>query len=352
MHPAPRSLIRALPALGLLLLAVPAWAAFTDNGDGTVTDSVTGLMWDKCSWNQPWTGPASNTCDGPPTTYPWAGALDRSVYANSVNHRGYDDWRLPNKNELESLVDITVTAPAIDETAFPETPNFQYWSSTTYAFNPAANAWIVSFTNALTSATPMGGYFYVRLVRSGQSFDSYDLLQADYTITTATNPPAGGTVTCDPNPVAYDGTSTCTAAPSAGYSLVDWSGDCTGATCTLTNVTAPKTVTANFTLNTYAITTAANPPAGGTVTCDPNPVPYDGTSNCTAAPSTGYSFVEWSGDCTGATCTLTNVTAPQRVTANFQQAAPIPAIGLSGLGLLASLLAGWGGLHLRRRVHR
>ncbi len=39
-------------ALLALLAAWPASAAFTDNGNGTVTDSATGLMWDKCSWGQ------------------------------------------------------------------------------------------------------------------------------------------------------------------------------------------------------------------------------------------------------------------------------------------------------------
>ena len=38
----------------LCALALPAWAAFTDNGDGTITDTSTGLVWDKCSRGQVW----------------------------------------------------------------------------------------------------------------------------------------------------------------------------------------------------------------------------------------------------------------------------------------------------------
>jgi hypothetical protein len=67
----------------------------------------------------------------------------------------------------------------------------------------------------------------------------------------------------------------------------------------------------------HAITVTADPTAGGTVSCDPNPVPHGGTSTCTAAANPGYIFSGWSGDCSGATCELTQVTAPRNVTAGF-----------------------------------
>lgn len=248
MHPDPRSLIRAVSVLGLLLLAVPAWAGFTDNNDGTVTDTETGLMWDKCSWDQTWTGasPASNTCEGSALTYQWAAALGLAVTANGNNHRGYNDWRLPNKNELESLVDITRSSPAIDP-AFPNTPSdYFYWSSTTIAPDPAS-AWFVAFSDGGLYGSLKGGFYRVRLVRSGQSFDPFDLLGS--LITATASPAGGGTVTCAPNPVSSGGSSTCTATPSAGYRFGSWSGACSGSTnpCVLENVTAPRSVTARFT---------------------------------------------------------------------------------------------------------
>ncbi len=177
-----------------------------------------------------------------------------------------------------------------------------------------------------------------------------------YPITEIANPVAGGSVSCTPNPVDYDGSASCTATAAAGYDFVDWSGDCTGAAaCDLSNVTAAQSVTANFALNSYPITEIASPVAGGSVSCTPNPVDYDGSASCTATAATGYTFVDWSGDCTGAAaCDLSNVTAAPSVTANFTmtilEPVAIPTIGQWGTGILALLLGGLGWRRIQRRV--
>ncbi|HRQ66566.1 MAG TPA: S8 family serine peptidase, partial [Xanthomonadaceae bacterium] len=67
----------------------------------------------------------------------------------------------------------------------------------------------------------------------------------------------------------------------------------------------------------HLINVTANPVAGGTASCSPNPVPNGGSSTCSASPASGYSFSGWSGACTGMTCAPTNVTGPLSVTANF-----------------------------------
>ncbi|PAT41511.1 hypothetical protein CK623_00820 [Vandammella animalimorsus] len=141
-----------------------------------------------------------------------------------------------------------------------------------------------------------------------------------HAITATANPPAGGTVSCTPNPVPNGGDATCTATANAGFAFDSFSGDCTGATCALTNVTSPKSVTAKFTAtpSTHAITATANPAAGGTVSCAPNPVPNGGNATCTVTANAGFVFDGFSGDCTGATCTLTNVTSAKSVTAAFK----------------------------------
>lgn len=157
--------INTTGALLLLLSLLPAAnAAFIDNGDGTVTDTVTGLMWDQCSQGQ--SGSACAT--GAATTMTWSAALTAVVTAINANYKGRADWRLPNKNELESLVDIAdATAPAIDLTAFPATPAAFYWSSTTHTPN-TADAWFVDFDDGGTGAGNKPASGAVRLVRSGQ----------------------------------------------------------------------------------------------------------------------------------------------------------------------------------------
>lgn len=138
-----------------------------------------------------------------------------------------------------------------------------------------------------------------------------------YPIVTAIDPAAGGTITCEPNPVNHGQAATCAAIPNTGYTFGGFSGDCAGPSCALSNVTGLRSVTALFTLNSYAVLIAASPPGGGIVSCAPNPVAHGGDSTCTATPNTGYSFNGFSGDCAGAACALSNVTSAKNVTASF-----------------------------------
>ncbi|MDE3743834.1 DUF1566 domain-containing protein [Maribacter polysaccharolyticus] len=88
---------------------------FEDNGDGTVTDNATGLMWQQVD-------------DG--NSYDWIDAL---AYASESELAGYTDWRLPNTKELQSIVDYDKTTfPAIDEDYFTCTDSDSwFWTSTT-----------------------------------------------------------------------------------------------------------------------------------------------------------------------------------------------------------------------------
>lgn len=83
-----------------------------------------------------------------------------------------------------------------------------------------------------------------------------------YPITATASPAAGGSVTCSPISVAHGGSSTCTATAHAGYIFGSFSGDCTGATCALTNVTSAKSVTALFTQSVTGITLPEGPQVG------------------------------------------------------------------------------------------
>jgi hypothetical protein len=112
---------------------------FTDNGNGTVTDNLTGLMWTKDAY------PAG-------TTKTWTQALD---YVKTVNTGDYTDWRLPNRKELRSIIDYSQGNPALP----PGNPfaniqfinnriNIRYWSSTSWPSTPTpTGVWMVTMMN-------------------------------------------------------------------------------------------------------------------------------------------------------------------------------------------------------------
>ena len=130
--------------------------SYTDNGDGTVTDDNTGLMWAK-------DGNGAGCNNG--NTLTWAAALS---YANGLDFAGYTDWRLPNIFELFSicLLEVTHGAPYIDTTYFPNTANAYYWSSTTYP-NDTDRVLAVYFGTGYMSSRTKTSSNYARCVRGG-----------------------------------------------------------------------------------------------------------------------------------------------------------------------------------------
>ena len=119
---------------------------YVDNGDGTVTDEATGLMWARND-----SGKAMN----------WEDAL---AYAEDSNYAGYNDWRLPNAKELQSIVDYSGVFPALDTSVFTiseitnEAGHADYpyfWSSTSNPYIDPRDedgywyAWYVAFGYAV-----------------------------------------------------------------------------------------------------------------------------------------------------------------------------------------------------------
>ena len=134
---------------------------FTVRLNGTVVHKPTGLMWMRCSLGQNWD---DKTCSGTASTYAWAAALqaaDRQTFA------GYNDWRLPNKNELESILEEQCVTPAINETMFPATPPVYFWTSSPFV-GLANGAWSIDFGYGSVNATVKTGQLNVRLVRGGR----------------------------------------------------------------------------------------------------------------------------------------------------------------------------------------
>lgn len=157
--------------------------SFTDNSDGTITDNVTGLIWQKCSAGQA----NDSSCTGDQDILTWQEALD---YCNGLSLAGYNDWRLPNIKELYSILDTenhkdpdwlglavypydgpylgqvlshNQRFPAIDEAFFPNvminsiswagppepTENRSWWSSTSDIAAPQS-AWNTNFIDGKT----------------------------------------------------------------------------------------------------------------------------------------------------------------------------------------------------------
>lgn len=134
---------------------------FTLHNDGTATHNPTGLMWMRCSLGQSWDG---NSCVGLASNFTWSNAL---VSAQVNSFAGHTDWRLPSKNELASLLELSCEKPAINTMVFPNTPNKWYWSSSPFAFRSNL-AWGVDFgfSGAFSFENIDSGS--IRLVRAGQ----------------------------------------------------------------------------------------------------------------------------------------------------------------------------------------
>ncbi len=123
-----------------------AQSGYRPNGDGTVTDQNTGLIWQQID-------------DGVMRT--WQQAHD---YCERLTLGVYSDWRLPNRSELVSIVDFRQDDPAIDTDYFPRCRSSGYWSSSTHACYPG-NAWYVNFYIGWAREANKDRQLYVRCVR-------------------------------------------------------------------------------------------------------------------------------------------------------------------------------------------
>ena len=115
---------------------------FIDNANGTISDKVTGLMWQKCT-----VGLSGSDCQtGNETLHTWQQALDE---ANSSTTGSHLDWRLPNVKELESLVELQCYNPAINLSYFPNTVGVKFWTSSPKQ-DQTNYSWYVEFFYGLT----------------------------------------------------------------------------------------------------------------------------------------------------------------------------------------------------------
>jgi hypothetical protein len=138
-------------------------ARFTVNGDATVTDELTGLVWAPDG-----STPTVSGCSGGKMT--WQNALNYAACLNTKNYLGYNDWRVPNRKELRSLIhygEIKSDLWLKNSGAFAGVQAGNYWTSTTFA-GGTGSAWSVNMSSgAVTKQTKSGYTFYVWPVRGG-----------------------------------------------------------------------------------------------------------------------------------------------------------------------------------------
>jgi hypothetical protein len=132
--------------------------SYTDNGDGTVTDNVTGLMWaqDQSTDSKGW--------------------VEAATYCENLTLGGYSDWRMPSIKELWSITDKSSGWPYVDTTYFhlvskdgKEQREQHTWSSNFYLVNtPESKKRVAFLVNDWTGhIKALDGRRYVRAVRGG-----------------------------------------------------------------------------------------------------------------------------------------------------------------------------------------
>ncbi len=147
---------------------------YIDHGNGTITDTKTGLMWKKCS-----EGLSGVHCEEETAkTYTWDDAVKLN---DNVEYVDYTDWRMPTMDGLKSLVYCSngvkdkengkcnheSKIPTINQQAFPNTVN-SWYGSVSPSENDSDSAWYVYFNYGFSGISYRVNHNAVRLVRSGQ----------------------------------------------------------------------------------------------------------------------------------------------------------------------------------------
>lgn len=124
-------------------------------GEWTVIDKATGLTWAA-------NGSQAGCNNG--NVIAWAEAID---YALALSFAGFNDWRLPNIKELQSIIDYSRSFPCIYPELSAAANSTAHWTSTTYK-TTTTNAWLVYFDNGVCHVTLKLNARHIRCVRGAK----------------------------------------------------------------------------------------------------------------------------------------------------------------------------------------
>ncbi|OGW37758.1 MAG: hypothetical protein A2Y97_09030 [Nitrospirae bacterium RBG_13_39_12] len=142
---------------------------FTNNGDGTVTDNLTGLMWLR-----------DGGCIKKSWSYAFSAITDfnnkQGNYICQDYTANYSDWRLPNVKELESLINYGASNSStwLNSVGFANVKSSTYWSSTTDK-GYISKAWSVMMSDGMETSNRKSNAYYIVPVRTGTSGNPYEL---------------------------------------------------------------------------------------------------------------------------------------------------------------------------------
>ncbi|HEY5974727.1 MAG TPA: DUF1566 domain-containing protein [Geobacteraceae bacterium] len=148
---------------------------FVDNGNQTVTDNLTHFIWMKNAMDS---GPPNCQPPNYPASKTWQQALDFVKCLNTNNYLGFNDWRLPNSNEIASLfnygaADNSNRAWLMADNTFLNVATDRYWTSTSHRYSTsvkdyAVYATVADNTTGVADKVALGAYsYFVWPVRGG-----------------------------------------------------------------------------------------------------------------------------------------------------------------------------------------
>jgi len=142
----------------------PMSASYDTSNPGVVIDRVTGLMWQRAV--------SAQTVDWP----------DATALCGCLGLAGHDDWRVPSRIELVSIVDFNRHDPALDPDAFPDTPTDWFWTSSPLWQGDPPAAWYVAFFDGNTHYADLAVTYHVRCVRGGMAGQQRYMIGGDGTV--------------------------------------------------------------------------------------------------------------------------------------------------------------------------